>query len=384
MNWRSLASKRWVEVVVAAVVVTGCLAATHARRLPDTFHERYYEERAFEQHNRRFVHSPLDCFTAPSYYPGLYRPLTTSLYYYLGHLLWRDRPEAYKVVNYVFLIANGVLLFLLCRRFVALAWALVAAALFASRRAHLGVVLISVEFQTLLAVFYSLWMLYFFIRARREGRSSFEVLSYICFVMALLSKEPSVAMVVVVLAWGRLFDDKWKWEPYLTHVGIAALWAVWFFFIYRGGGGRMLEVHYSFAPGDVAHAYLLYLLDFSNHLLAPTLGHVVNFGMWIDRISSSASAQAALAAGVVVSVGVMVFHEKLTFARARDIRFLVLGFVFFLATMAPYAVLGDRTLIRYSYIGHLGLAMCCAAVLSLVVGLAIDLVRARLPERASE
>jgi len=322
----------------------------------------------FLQYNRDFVHSLGDCFTAPPVYPGLYRPLSTSCYFYAGRKLFGSRIAPYKIVNAVIYAANAYLVFLLSALLLPYAWSLFAALLFASREAHAHVLLYAIEAQTLLSVFFSLLLLYAFVRARREDRPVLEGLSYACLVLALFSKEPAVAMVGVLVVYGWLFDRRFQYRAYLVHLLLAAGWAHWFFFRFRGApDARPVPFQYAFAPGDLLGNYAGYLLDFSNLLVSPREGDPGDLGRTIASLVESTAFQGAVALAALACAFGLVVGRKRGGAHADLVRVVVFGFAFFLLSMAPYAILQERLFLRYSYVGHVGLAIALSAAFALVL-----------------
>jgi hypothetical protein len=362
--WR----RRAAAHALALGVIAASVALFHGGTISRALEIRHAETPMFLQHNRDFVHSLRDCFTAPLVYPGLYRPLSTSCYFYAGRKLFGSRIAPYKIVNAVIYAANAYLVFLLCAQLLPYAWSLFAAALFASREAHAHVLLYAIEAQTLLSVFFSLLLLYAFVRARREDRPVLEGLSYACLVLALLSKEPAVAMVGVLVVYGWLFDRRFQYRPYLVHLVLAAGWAHWFFFRFRGApDARPVPFHYAFAPGDLLGNYAGYLLDFFNPLVSVREGAPEHLGQTIASLVASTAFHGVMALAALACAFGAVVGRKLTGAQASLVRALVFGLAFFFLSMAPYAILQERLFLRYSYVGHVGLAIALSAAFALVL-----------------
>jgi hypothetical protein len=345
-----------------------CIAGVHGDTFLKSLHTRHPETNMFIKYNQERIHSLLECFTVPPLYPGLYRPLTTSCYYHLGLKFFGNRIAPFKIVNLIVFVVNAFLLFLICRQFLSFVWALVAVALFASRRAHIHVLLFTVEFQTLMSVCFSLLMLYFFIRSRREGRILFEGLSYVFFVLALLSKESAVALALVVIVYGWLFDEHRNLRPYLIHIALAVGWARWFFFEFRGARDyRIVEFQYSYQPWDLFRNYVSYLLAFFNLLLPPIKDTTLQLGGKIEAVAKSAFAQVVFALIVLLDAAFVLLHKKVKLKRAQNPRLVAFGFAFFLISMVPYAIFQGRLFLRYSYVGHLGIAIVFSVVISAAV-----------------
>lgn len=353
---------------LALGVVVGSVALFQGRTISRALEIRHAETPMFLQYNRGYVHSLRDCFTAPPVYPGLYRPLSTSLYFYLGRQLFGQRIAPYKIVNAVVYAASAYLLFLICAQLLPYPWALFAAALFATREAHMHVLLYAIEAQTLLSVCFSLLLLYAFIRARREDKPVFEGASYACLVLAILSKETAVAVVGVLWVYGWLFDRRFHYRPYVVHTLIATGWAQWFFFRFRGApGARAIPYQHTFAPGDVLGNYAGYFLAFSNPLVSPRQGAPDHFGYIVASLVASSGFQLLMALTVLAcGFGVVVARRREGW-HADLVRALVFGFAFFLVTMAPYALVQGRLFIRYGFAGHAGLAIALAAAFALAL-----------------
>lgn len=357
--------QNWAQYALALAVVVACGALVHGDEIPRAFHQQHYETRAFIQYNQENVGSLVECFTTLPYYPGLYRPVATTCYYYLGVKVFGDRVEPFKVVNVVFVVLNAFLLFLVARLFLTFAWALVAVALFASRQAHVQVVLVSVEMQTLLSVFFSLLMLYLYVRARREGRESFHLLSYLCFVLALLSKETAVGMAAVILLYEWLFERERDFRPALTHVAIAGVWVAFVFgVIRRVDSRRIITFGYSFLPSDILRNYLSYFLDFSNLLLPPVDDVVQKWGERVEGLARSGVVQVLFSMLVLATAATIAAARRFSQAYADQIRLAAFGLALYMIAMAPYAIVGERILVRYSYAGHVGVALAVAALLA--------------------
>lgn len=365
-----------LTIALAAIVL--CVAVFHGRTIVRSFGVVHSETKTFLKHNRAYVHSFAQGFTAAPLYAGLYRPLTTSCYYYLGRTFFGEGTAQYKVVNAVFYTANACLLFLICRLLMPFAWALVAALLFASRRAHADQLMFSVEFQTLLSVFFCFAALYFFIRARRSGRVVDEVLSYAAFVLALLSKEPAVMFVAVFFVYGLLFEKEWGWRPYLVQLAFALGWGRWYFFQFRGAADyRVVEFHYSFAPLDLAHNYVAHALSFAGFLIPPFENSVGRAGGAIAAMASSPGVQVFFALLVILLVWFLLAQRRMTSPAAAPVRVAAFGFALFVLSMVPYVIVQDRLLLRYSYVGHAGIAV----VLATLLWIAYDRIRPRFSQR---
>jgi hypothetical protein len=351
---------RPVECVAAVFVIVVCVAIIHGSTISNARKVEHPETAMFRQHNERYVRTFADCFTAPPVYPGLYRPLSTTCYFYVGRKLFGHRIAPLKVVNIVVFLLNAFLLFIVCRQLLPLRWSLIAVVLFTTRKAHSAVILYSIEFQTLLSVFFALLALCFFTYSRRGKPLSYEFLSYLSLVLAVLSKEPAVAVVAVILTYGWLFSGRWTLRPYGVYVALAAGWWSWLLFSYRTGSQSAVGLNYSFHPLNVVHNSLGYFLSFFNFLHPAELS--MRFGDQIQHAALSPAATSVFAFAALVCFVVVLVHKKLRFATSHQVRVIAFAFCFFFIAMLPYAILEDRLFVRYSYVGHAGLSMLVAGV----------------------
>jgi hypothetical protein len=362
-------------------LVVAAFAIVHGQHAMANISVVHWEDTVFLRHNTAAIRTLGDCFTKRPVWPGLYRPLTTNLYYYLGRTLFSDRIEAYHLVNVVLYLANGLLLYLICTSFFPGFWALVPPTVFVSRYAHIEVVYNTCEFQTLLSVFFTFLAFNLFIMARMRRRLLLEVLSIGAFVLALLSKETAVVFPALLLAYGRLFDKRRAWHHYLPSIGVAAIWMVLFAAILRGvTGNEPTGFTYSLALKDLLGNYSAYLLAFLN-LLTYRLDSIVMVEA-IPPLASSWLMKAMFAVLVSASVAAFVLHSRLQRHRfwrpyAEFAKPLLLGLAFFVITTSPYAILESRLFMRYGYVGHAGLAVCAGGLIWMIVTL---LLRRRAAE----
>lgn len=367
---------RPVEWFVAILVIVVCVAVIHGSTISNARQVEHPETEMFRQHSERYVKTFADCFTAPPVYPGLYRPLSTTCYFYVGRKLFGHRIAPLKVVNLIVFLANAFLLFLVCRQLLSLRWSLIAVVLFTTRRAHSAVILYSIEFQTLLSVFFSLLTLCFFIYNRRGERMTFEFFSYVSLVLAILSKEPAVAVVTIILVYGWLFEERWTLRPYGVYVALAAGWWSWLLFSYRSGSQSAVGFDYSFHPLRLLQNSVGYFLSFFNFLHPAELS--MRFGDRIQLVASSPVATWVFALVALACLGIVLFHKKLRFATSHKVRVIAFAFAFFFIAMIPYVILEHRLFVRYSYVGHLGLSLLAAGVASALA----EVVRRRRGQRS--
>lgn len=317
-------------------------------------HDLQWEDRGFFQYNLEHIHSLRDCFLQRGEWPGLYRPLTTNLYYYLGQLLFDNRVEVYHAINLIFLVLNSLLFYHLAALFLGETWGLVPMVFFASRLAMIEIVLHSCEFQGLLCAFFSLLSIDLFIRARASDRAWMDWCSIVSFVLALLSKETAAVLPAILLVFGWLFDSRLKARNYRAHAIIAVVWAIAFREILRQD--QPTGFTYDLAVSNILRNYAAHALDFSNQLLNP-MDDIMP--PRVAALSNMWLVKAPAAATILADTAVVVFCRS---AKSDWLRIVAFGVALFLIATLPFVAFEGRLFMRYSYFGHAGLALCAGAL----------------------
>jgi hypothetical protein len=342
------------------VVVLAAIAVAQGPAFAQALHRRHWEDRRFFVHNQRTIATVGQCFTRPSTWPGLYRPLTTNCYYFLGRALWGNRIEVYHAINLAVFAANALLVLWLCLDWMPAPWAWLAGALFASRLAHRQLVCNSVEFQALASVFFALVGLKLFQAGRKGDHRALEWLAVAAFVLALLSKEAAVAWVAVVVVHGWLFDRRSAAGRYVPAVLTAVAWALLLGFVIRPRvTPEPTGFTYDFSAA-VVERYTAYLVVFLNPLCLGTPVETDMAPAALD-LASSRAAQAAFCLTLLAEAGAL-WRGRRRAPGGEAWRLLAFGYGWFLAAAAPYVVLQDRLFMRYAYFPHAGLAVAAGAL----------------------
>ena len=344
-------------------------AVAHGPRVVRNLPKRHWEDSRHFRHNRAEVHSLADCFRKPSAWPGgaeaTYRPLSGNLYYLAGRTLFANRLEVYHAIDAVVYVVNGVLLLLISRRLLPDPWSMLPPVLFVSRLAHMQVFTDTSEFDTLSYVTFGLLGLHSFLVARASERRGGEVVTAVAFGLALLCKEPAVVWPAVAAAHGWLFDRATAWRKYVAGFVVVAAWAIAYPRILRslyagGAPGFVLDL----GPTEMLTRYGAYLLAFLNPLVPNVDPEKAGWAMPPRVVAAAESpAMIVLMASLMTLAAVVMARARLRPASVSSPgRVAALGFAWFVAATAPFAVLGDRLFIRYSYAGHAGLALAAGGV----------------------
>src|SRR5271156_706291 len=151
---------------IATLAICAAITLTWHSQFIANFHELQWEDGLFFWWNTHNINSVWDCFTKRGNWIGLYRPLTTNLYYYLGGKLWNQHIEVYHSINITMVLVDSLLLYRLSENFMDGWVAIIPALLFATRAAMVECILHSCEFQGLFYVCMTILSAELFIRRR--------------------------------------------------------------------------------------------------------------------------------------------------------------------------------------------------------------------------
>ncbi|MFC1806899.1 tetratricopeptide repeat protein [Candidatus Omnitrophota bacterium] len=131
---------------------------------------------------------------------SFYRPMQ-NISYSIDYHLWRLRPLGYHITNTIIHVVNSILLFLLILKLVGrklkyCTGALIAAMLYVVHPVHTQAVTYIAGRADLLALFFLLLSAIFYMAGERKIQN---VAGAIFFILAILSKEPSVVFPVIFL-----------------------------------------------------------------------------------------------------------------------------------------------------------------------------------------
>lgn len=167
----------------------------------------------------------------------------------LNWVLTGGNATSFHVINLLIHLANGVLIFLLCRRLLSGkasdAIAMVAGLLFVLHPANTESVNLAVGRAELLAVFFSLCTLLLFIRAvANEDRLRFAALivSVVCYALACASSRIALFLPLVVFATHQCLPGarRRRGARFLLEVPYWALLILW---VIAGAGGLLAIIH---------------------------------------------------------------------------------------------------------------------------------------------
>ena len=366
----TVAPRPWMAVLLIGTA----FAVAHGSRVEKNLPRRHWEDGRYFHHNREQIHSLADCFTKPSAWPGgdeaSYRPISGNLYYFAGRTFFADKLAVYHAIDAGVYVLNGVLLFLVCRQLLPGVFSLIPPVLFVTRLAHGQVVTYTSEFAALSYVTFGLIGLALFVGARGGESSSRGVGAAVALAIALLCKEAAVAWPAVLTAYGWLFDRATAWRKYATVWVVTIAWALVHPFVIRSlYAADAPTFAFDLQPVHVLARYAAYLLCFMNVLVPRIDPESAGWSMppRVVALSSTVPAVLVVASLLILEAAAVVCARFRPGSMKASARVAVFGFAWFLAATAPFVVLADRLFMRYSYLGHAGLAVTAGGIAAAVL-----------------
>jgi len=173
------------------------------------------------------------------------RPLT-FLTFHWNYLASGVAPFGFHAVNIVLHAANTILVLLIARLHLRGSLALLAAAIFAVHPLQTQAINYVFERATLLAAFFALLSLLFFVRENYAWAVA-------AFGLSMLAKEETIALPAVLLLYDFVFRRRIRWGFYASMSGLAALATVRLFYVLQ----KMPEAKLGFGKGIPGILYAL-------------------------------------------------------------------------------------------------------------------------------
>lgn len=369
---------RWLaRILLAIVVVVTATLATHGSYVWARFGTPQWEDARFFAHVAE-MRGVEDAMTRGSAWEGLYRPLSTNVYYLLGAHLFDHSLRVYHSLNITLFCINGLLAYLIARFFVRDAAALFCAACFASRQASSEILIYTVQMQTVLPAFFSLAALLAWLVAVRRDYALPPAIVGTSFVgLALLAKEASVGMFAILTVASMVHPHKpivggrlGRWGRRFVIVLPAVITAVWF-----SWARRYLAVErnqywtYESDGMSVMGNYVAYAISFWNGSVSPFILHdpcvlLRDFPIVVAARESHVLRGACCVAAIGLAIGLgrlMLMGRPRGTSQRRDAG-AALGLTIFFVALAPVVVMHDRLLCYYAYLGHFGISLFGACV----------------------
>lgn len=293
---------------------------------------------------------------------GLYRPLTTQSFFFLGRSLLALNPIPLHLISLIFLCLN----IFLCHELIKKLSknnieSLIGAAIYGFSATHFGQVYFLSAFQELGLTFFCFLSILFFINFLDDKKLGTYILSFIFFSLALMSKETAVVLpflITLTLIYFRSSFQtivKWMW-PYLI-----LLFSYLYLHIFSYGLAVGDSYIWQISP-KILNTLLWYLLWSLNipEMLVDYIGPGIHVNLNLFRFYSS----------LIIPIMIVFIFEGGLFLyslfklKSQDIRFLVFGFIWFIISLLPLLFLPWHKFTYELGIPLLGVAMLAARVLS--------------------
>jgi len=346
----------WRDYALALALVLAAVALVHGARIQSNFHRHHWEDWRFMRNARLEILNPLQCFTRPGPWPGLYRPLSANCYYLFGRVAFGNRVEVLHVVNVVIFVVNALLLFAIARRLLPPPWTFLPPVLFASRAGHFQVLTQTSEIQALLSSFFAFLAILWLLEPDETETERRLALALTALALALLCKESVIVVPAILAVHAGLSRRSQLARSRVTPWAIVAAWVVLFVVARRFvGGNEPTGFGYDWSPA-IGVRYAAYFLSFFNLMTLP-----IDSIEMPTRVLAWARQPWALAAVALVGAAAAAVLLRARRAAPGDgARAFTFGVAWFVLGMAPFVVFADRLFVRYTYFGHAGLALAAA------------------------
>jgi hypothetical protein len=285
----------------------------------------------------------------------LYRPVSTTLYFYLLRLCFGYDPVAYHATQIGFHIINALLVYAIADSlFFSRGLALASALVYASAPGHaIAACWIALFTMTGTAFFYLL-ALWVWLRLDSRWRVP---LTFVLFVVALLASEHAVSLPLVLTLAAILLQPGRGWRRCVREQ--AAFYAIACGYV----GLKLYFFHYLLSdtfPRPAVQAYVLsgYGVSLEPLSILRHLGHYVGFA--IDLAYAAVESDTwALAAGVLIVALAVVATGCVAAGRwtARSLRVAAFGLDLFIVALGPVLVLPRHMFSYYVGIAAAGMAL---------------------------
>ena len=350
--------KRWLLGGLRAALILAAFAAVHGGRIRANFAAPQWEDKLFLGHVAKNVHSLGDVFTHGSFWTGLYRPLSTNLFYFVVG----DRMRALHALLLMVHLVNLFLLYRVARLLLSEWYATFACVLFASRLAHAEVVLYASQMQTLLPETFTLLALWAYARGR-----GWKPLALACaaLVLALLAKESSVTVFAVLLVYRLFFGERRGLAYWVAPFGVTAVYALLLAFVLPRVVGVQHYWTYVFGYPAVTGNIAAYLCSYSDVLLHPIRLHYP--AIFISEYPAIMRFCFGWPMHLFIGAAALASLVPLFIRTSKDVRIAGFAFVWFLLSVAPVAFFANRLLLYYGYSGTAALSIGFAAMARIAI-----------------
>lgn len=274
---------------------------------------------------------------------GVYRPLTTQAFYFLGNSVFDLNPFALHIVSFATFFLVIYLVYKLVNMIVKNdSTALFAAFLYATSATHYGHLYYLATYQELGLAVFCLLAVILFVKFASKGNLKYCYLSVVAYVLALLSKETAIVIPgILVLVYGFLRLRKEKVIPIKKFIlvlsGFVIILLVYLYFHFFLYGLAQGESYiWDFSPRFINTLFWYGLWSFNlPEMLVDFVGPGLRFNPNLFKFWSKEIVPIFLLFGVVttyISYLVVKVRNKL---KKKDFQIIVFSLAWFVLTLVP-------------------------------------------------
>lgn len=350
-KWRAGA---WL--VIAAVSLTALYVWSYRDCTSAFFH--FDDFWVLAAASRIHLRSPLDVaqfFQLPALGFVLYRPISTTLYFYLLHQCFGYDPAAYHATQIGFHILNALLVYAIADTlFFSRAMGLASALVYATAPGHAIAACWNALFTMTGTAFFYLLALWVWLRLDSRWRVPVTLL---LFCVALLAGEHAASFPVVLTLTAVLLEPRCDWRRCLREQGGFYLIATVYVAV------KLYYLHYVFPrvfsnPGIQAYVLAGYGMRLEPLSILRHIGHYCGFA--VDLVYHALEPDGrALAAGVLIAVSAAIATGCVLTGRwtARPLRVAAFGLDLFIVGLGPILAFPAHIYSYYVGIAALGTAL---------------------------
>ncbi len=297
-----------------------------------------------------------------------YRPVVT-LTYFLDYALWGPNPFGFHLTGLLLHLLNVCLMFALARRlFSDDRLAFLAAAVFAVHPVQNEAVMVAAFREDLLVFSFGVGALLLFLRNRF-------LLSWLCYALAVLSKESAVMVPFLVFFYERYFRGKER-GAVIRRYGGFALVTLAYLIVWAGPMARPHEDMTGYPGGSFYTNILTMLKVFAGYIVWMIFPADVHPTLRDPGIF----AKTLFSPGVILSLGLVagcIFWALYYRRRRKVMSFGIFWFFTALLPVANFIPIHNIMAARYLYLPAAGFALCFAAGVNRVLAVVRDRTKSR-------
>ncbi len=274
---------------------------------------------------------------------GVYRPLTTQVFYFLSNSVFNLNPLALHIISFATFFLIIYLVYKLVNMLVKNdSVAFLTAFLYATSATHYGHLYYLATYQELGLAVFCLLAVIFFIKFARKGNLKYYFLSTITYVLALLSKETAIVIPsILALVYGLLKLRKEKILPARKFVlalsGFVVILLVYLYFHFFLYGLAQGESYiWDFSPRFINTLFWYGLWSFNlPEMLVDFVGPGLKLSHNLFRFWSKEIVPIFLLFGAVTAFILYLVVKVRNILKKKDIQIIIFSLAWFVLALIP-------------------------------------------------